>query len=102
MEVVNPSMTVSRLDLVVLDFAAAGSIFRRLIVVFIDQRGGSGGTRGGQHPLGRAWTSWCALVGAAPLEQPLGCLLGPLAFFWPKKILQELHCVWTPFDIDFL
>ena len=30
MEVVNPSMMVSRLDLVVLDSAAAGSIFCRL------------------------------------------------------------------------
>ena len=30
MEVVNPSMTVSRLDLVVLESAAAGIDFRRL------------------------------------------------------------------------
>ena len=31
MEVVNPSVMVSRLDLVVLDSAAAGRIFRRLL-----------------------------------------------------------------------
>ena len=50
MEVVNPSMMVSRLDLVVLDSVAAGIDFRRPpqgfrnIVVFIEKRGGSGGT----------------------------------------------------------
>ena len=57
---------------------------------------GGGGLRGEDNPPGR--TS----VGAAPLEQPLRCFLGPLAFFWPKKILQEFRCIWTPFDIDFL
>ena len=53
MEVVNPSVMVSRLDLVVLDSAAAGIDFRRLPYgfwnngVFIEERGGPGGTRGG-------------------------------------------------------
>ena len=50
MEVVNHSVMVSRLDLVVLDSAVAGSKFRQLplgfwnSVVFIKQRDGSGGT----------------------------------------------------------
>ena len=76
MEVVNPSMTVSRLDLVVLDSTAAGSIFRGLpygfrnIWVFIEQRGGSGGTQGGHNPPGRTWASWRAMVGCALLRAP--------------------------------
>ena len=47
MEVMNPSVMVSRLDLVVLDSTAAGIDFRRLpqgfwnIGVFIEKRGGS-------------------------------------------------------------
>ena len=50
MKVVNPSMMVSRLDLVVLELAVAEIDFRRLpggfwnIGVFIEQRGGPGGT----------------------------------------------------------
>ena len=68
MEVVNPSVMVSRLDLVVLDPAVARTDFRRLpygfwnIGVFIEQRGGPGGTRGGHNPPGRAWASWRTLV----------------------------------------
>ena len=48
MEVVNPSVMVSRLDLMLLDSVAAGIDFRRLpygfwnIGVFIEQRGGPG------------------------------------------------------------
>ena len=55
-----PFEMVSRLDLVVLDSVAAGWIFRRLpwdfwnIGVFIEQRGGPGGTRGGHNPPGTA------------------------------------------------
>ena len=51
MEVVNPSVMVSRLDLVVLDSAAAGIDFRQLLWgfwnsgVFIKQRGSAGGHR---------------------------------------------------------
>ena len=67
MEVVNPSVMVSRLDLVVLNSAAAGIDFHRLpqgfwnIGVFIEQRGGSGalevGTthQGAPGPPGMPW-----------------------------------------------
>ena len=47
MDMMNPSEMVSRLDLVVLELAAAGIVFRRLregfwnIRVFIEQRGGA-------------------------------------------------------------
>ena len=81
MEVVNPSVMVSRLDLVVLDFAAVGIDFRRLpqgfgnIGVFIEQRGSPGGTRGGHNPPGCAWASWRALVGCASLGAPPGAAL---------------------------
>ena len=49
MRMMNPSVMVSRLDLVVLELAAAGIDFRRLpwgfriFGVFIEQRGGAGG-----------------------------------------------------------
>ena len=108
MEVVNPSMTVSRLDLVVLDSAAAGIYFRRLpkgfwnIGVFIEQRGGSGGTRGGHNPPGRAWAPRRTLVGCAPLGAPLWYFLGRSCVFRSKKISKKFHCVWTLFGIDFL
>ena len=87
MEVVNPSVMVSRLDLVVLDSAAAGIDFRRPpqgfwnIGVFLEQRGGVRGQRGGHDPPGRAWASRHALVGCAPLGAPLKCFLGPLDVF---------------------
>ena len=86
MEVVNPSVMVSRLDLVVLDSAAAGIDFCRLpqgfwnIGVFIEQRGGLGGT-----------------LGAPPR-----CNQGPFPSFWPIKIIVKFRGIWTPFDIDFL
>ena len=73
MEVVNPSVMVSRLDLVVLDSAASGIDFLRLpygfwnIGVFIHQRGGLGGTRGGHNPPGRARRPMRAQGGCAPL-----------------------------------
>ena len=110
MEVVNPSMTVSRLDLVVLDSEAAGIDFRRLpqgfwnIGVFIEQRGGSGGTRGGHNPPGCVWAPGHALVGAAPLEAPLRYFLGPLNVFWPKKCSKSfavfgLRLVFISYDV---
>ena len=77
MGMMNPSEMVSRLDLVVLELAAAGIVFRRLpegfwdFRVFIEQRGGGTGHRGGQHPSGRAWASWRALVGGAHPGPPL-------------------------------
>ena len=49
MKMMNPSVMVSRLDLVFLELAADGIDFRRLpeglwnIGVFIEQRGGAGG-----------------------------------------------------------
>ena len=53
MEMMNPSVMVSRLDLVFLELAATGIDFHRLpwgfwnIGVFIEQRGDVGGHRGG-------------------------------------------------------
>ena len=67
MRMMNASVMVSRLDLVVLELAAAGIDFRRLpygfwnIGVFIEQRGGSGGTQGGtthQGMLGPPGAPW--------------------------------------------
>ena len=59
LRMMNPSVIVSRMDLVVLELAAAGIDFRQLpygfwnIGVFIEQRGGAGGGRGGHNPPGR-------------------------------------------------
>ena len=108
MEVVNPSVMVSRLDLVALDSAAAGIDFHRLpkgfwnIGVFIEQKVGSGGNRGGHNPPGRAWASRCALVGCAPLKAPPQVLLRPIGCLLVQKIHKKFLCVWTPFGIDFL
>src|SRR3990170_7045592 len=67
MDMVKPPEMVSRLDLVVLELAVAGIVFRRLpegfwdFRVFIERRSGGTGHRGGQHPLaapgpcGAAW-----------------------------------------------
>jgi hypothetical protein len=55
MRMMNPSVMVSRLDLVFLELAVAGIVFRRLpegfwnIGVFIEQRGGAGGHRDGHN-----------------------------------------------------
>ena len=101
MEVVNPSMMVSRLDLggsgLCGDWINISSTplgFLEYLGIYRAKRR-FGGTQGGHNPTGRACAPWHALVGAAPLEQPLRCFLGPVAFFWPKKILQELRCIWT-------
>ena len=57
MNMVKPSEMVSRLDLVVLELAAAGIVFRRLpegfwdFRVFTERKGGGTEHRGGQHPL---------------------------------------------------
>ena len=73
MGMMNPSKMVSRLDLVVLELAAAGIIFRRLLEgfrdfrVFMELRGSGIGHRGGQHTLGRTWHLWRGLVGVAHL-----------------------------------
>ena len=69
MDMMNPSVMVFRLDLVVLELAAAGIDFRRLpygfwnIAVFIEQRGGAGGGRGGH-----AWAPRHNQVGCAHLS----------------------------------
>ena len=64
---------------------------RNFLWIFLGQKTSSGPRkhlgvpRGEQHPSGRARRPRHALVGAAPLEHPLRCFLGPLTFFWPKK-----------------
>ena len=63
MDMMNPSVMVSRLDLVVLELAVAGIDFRRLPYGFWNIGGiyrvrrRCGGTRGGHNPPGRAWAS---------------------------------------------
>ena len=103
MEVVNPSVMVSRLDLVVLELAAAGIDFRRLplgfwnIGVFIEQRGGLGapevGTthQGTPGPPGAPW--WVVL----PLEHPLGASSAHWLSSGPKnpqKVSLCLDSIW--------
>ena len=104
MEVVNPSVMVSRLDMVVLDSTAAGIDFRRLpqgfwnIGVFIEQRGGPGapevGTTHQGMPGPPGTPSWVVL----PLENPSKHNLGPLGVFWSIKNLRKvplhLDSVW--------
>ena len=67
----------------------------RILGVFIEQIGGSGGHRGGHNPPGHA------LVSCAHLGLPLRYLFGPLDVFWSKKILKKFRCISTPFGIDF-
>ena len=104
MDVVNPSVMVSRLDLVVLDSAVAGIDFRRLlqgfwnIGVFIEQRVGSGGTRGGHNPPGRAWASMRALVVVPPSEHPLGASPAHWMSSGPKKSTKSF----TAFGLHFI
>jgi hypothetical protein len=82
MRMMNPSVMVSRLDLWFLELAVVGIDFRRLpwgfwnIGVFIEQRGGARGGRGGHNPPGRAWAS--------------RCFSGPLDVFWSKKNPQKV------------
>ena len=80
LRVMNPSVMVPRLDLVVLELAAAGSIFRRLLGFWeywgiYRAKRRFGGTRGGHNPPGRAWASWHTLVGRALLGAPPGAAL---------------------------
>ena len=90
MRIMNPSVMVSRLDLVLLELAEAGIVFRQLpkgfwnIWVFIGRRGSVGGHRGGLNPPGRA------LGGCAPLGPPLWYFFGPLGVFWSRKNLQKV------------
>ena len=87
MEVVNPSVMVSRLDLVVLDSDVPGIDFRQFpsgfcnIGVFIEQRVGSGG-----HPR------WAQPTRARP-----GLQARPGGFFSPRStpqaLLQPTRCL---------
>ena len=73
MGMMKPSEMVSRLDLVVLELAAAGIVFRRLpqgfwdFRGFIELKGGGEGAYVGHNPLGRARGPWRALQGGGPL-----------------------------------
>ena len=87
MKKMKPSVMVFRLDLKVLELAAAGIVFRRLpsgfgnIWEFIGIRGSREGPRGGHNPSGRA---------GAPLARPGGlCSPQPtfLALLWPTRYL---------------
>ena len=103
-----PSEMVSRLDLVVLDSAAAEIDFRRLVSgfwhigVFIKQRGGPWSTRGGHNPLGHAWAYWRALVLCPLLGAPPGAARAHHMSSGPSKISVKFPGIWTPFGIDFL
>ena len=96
MDMVKPSEMVSRLDLVVLELAAAGIVFRRYargfwdFRVFIELKGGGGSFRVGHHPLGRARGPWHAPLGGALLGTPFRLFLGPYSPFWPRKNPQKV------------
>jgi hypothetical protein len=76
MDMVKPPEMSSRLDLVVLELAAAGIVFRRYsrgfwdFRGFIELRGGGGSFRGAHHPPGRAVHPWHGLGGVGPLPAP--------------------------------
>ena len=95
MDMVKPPEMVSILDLVVLELAAAGIVFRRLPRGFLDfrgfigRRGGGGGLRVGHHPVGRARAPRRALVGGAHPGPPLYFFV-PSSVFWPRKIPQKV------------
>ena len=77
MRMMNPSVMVSRLDLVVLELAVAGIVFRRL-------------------PLGAP--RWVV----PPSGHPSGTSLAQFVPSSPEKFSKKFCCVWTPFGIDFL
>ena len=89
MRMMNPSVTVSRLDLWFLELAAARIVFRLLprglwnFEGFIELRGG-GEDLHGPH-------------GHSP-----GASLAPKLSSGPKKISKKFRCVWTPFGTDIL
>ena len=108
MRMMNPSGRVpekgSRLDLMVLELAAAGIVFRQLpygfwdFRVFIELIVGGEASRGPHYPLGRAWAFWRALVPSGPHGPPLVHFLGSLGVLFPKKnlekVLWHLNFVW--------
>jgi hypothetical protein len=105
---VKPSEMVSRLDLVVLELAAARIVFWGYAWGFLDfrefigWRGGATEAQGGQHPPSRAWPWWHGLVGVPHLGLHLRYFFLSTVVFWPKKFHKKFRCVWTPFDMDFL
>ena len=108
MDMVKPPDMVSRLDLVVLELAAAGIVFRRYARGFLDfwefieLRGGGTELGVGQHPLalpgvpGAAW--WVFPTSGSVSDSSSD----PRLSSGPKKIHKKFRCVWTPFDMDFL
>ena len=108
MRMMNPSVMVSRLDLVVLELAAAGIVFRRLpegfwiFRVFIEQRAGAGGSRGGHNPPGARGPPCAPWWVVPPSEPPSGTFLAQQVCSGLEKFSKKFCCVWTPFGIDFL
>jgi hypothetical protein len=92
---VKPPEMVSRLDLVVLELAAAGIVFRRLprgfleICEFIELRGDGTEAVVGQHTPGRARGAWRGQVCVAHLACLLRYSFLPTVVFWPKKNTQK-------------
>ena len=82
--------TLRQLELIFVDSP------RVFIGVFIEQRGGPGGTRGGHNAPGRA------MAGCALLRAPPGVARAHYVPSGPKKISVKFRCIWTPSDIDFL
>src|SRR4051812_48816245 len=97
---------VSRLDLVVLDSAVDGSIFRRTPLWFLEHWGiyrakrRSGG-RWAQPTRARLGLLACPFGLCTPWSTPRRSQ-GPLRVFWSIKISVKFRCIWTPSDIDFL
>ena len=98
----------SRLDLVVLELAAAEKVFRGLprgfwdLWVFIEAELGQTEPQGPHHPSGRAY----------PLGPPWW-VVGPCSHVWSspeassvpyvqKKISKNFRGIWTPFGIDIM
>ena len=96
MEVVNPSMTVSRLDLGGSGLCGGWMNILSTPLGFLEYWGiyrakrWSGGTRGGHYPPGRAWAFWRNLVGCPLLGTPPRCNQGPSSSFWSIKNHRKL------------
>ena len=96
MDMVKPSEMVSRLDLVVLELAAAGIVFRQLsrgfleICEFIELRGGGTEAEVGQHTPGRARGAWHGQVCVAHLACRLRYFFLPRLSSGPRKNPQKV------------
>jgi hypothetical protein len=108
MDMVKPSEMVSRLDLVVLELAAAGIVFQRLPRGFLENRefielkGGGTEVGVGQHPLAAPGPPGTARWVLPTLASVSDTSFFPRLSSGPKKIHKKFHCVWTPFDMYFL